>query len=184
MFDIGFWEIALIGAVALLVVGPERLPGMARTIGFWVGRIRHYVQHVKDDIEREIQVGQIKEFIDKPNEELGGLYSAVEETKKSFNEAKSAVNSVGADFESSLNEVEETANETVTNTVVSDAQTEPPLTEPAALNTEIGTVTDPDPDPGAASRADEPNDVKQSNSVNSVDVDSAPAEDEPRVGQR
>ena len=52
MFDIGFWEMTLIGVIALMVIGPERLPGLVRTVGLWVGRIRRYVAQVRDDIAR------------------------------------------------------------------------------------------------------------------------------------
>lgn len=53
MFDIGFWELLLIGLVALLVIGPERLPGAARTLGLWVRRARALVNLVRDEVERQ-----------------------------------------------------------------------------------------------------------------------------------
>ena len=55
MFEVGFWELAIIAVVALLVVGPEKLPSLARTVGLYVGKIRRMVAQVKDDIEREVQ---------------------------------------------------------------------------------------------------------------------------------
>ncbi len=65
MFDIGFWELALIGLVALLVVGPERLPKVARTAGKWIGRGRRLVQSVKADIDREIKAEELKEILER-----------------------------------------------------------------------------------------------------------------------
>jgi sec-independent protein translocase protein TatB len=53
MFDIGFWELAVIGIVALLVVGPERLPGMIKTTGQWAGRIQRLARELRTEIERE-----------------------------------------------------------------------------------------------------------------------------------
>ena len=53
MFDIGFWEIGIIAIVALLVVGPERLPGMIRTAGKWVGRGQRLAREVRSELERE-----------------------------------------------------------------------------------------------------------------------------------
>jgi sec-independent protein translocase protein TatB len=53
MFDAGFWELLVIGVLALVVVGPERLPRLARTVGLWVGRARHAFYSVRDEIERE-----------------------------------------------------------------------------------------------------------------------------------
>ncbi len=55
MFDIGFWELVLIGVVALLVVGPERLPKLARTAGLWIGRGRRMLSSVKAEIDRELK---------------------------------------------------------------------------------------------------------------------------------
>jgi len=54
MFDIGFWELGLIGVVALLVIGPERLPAVARTVGMWLGRGRRFIASVQADINQEI----------------------------------------------------------------------------------------------------------------------------------
>lgn len=61
MFDIGFSELALLFVVALIVVGPERLPGLARTVGRWVAKARRMVTDVKGEIEREIQVEEVKQ---------------------------------------------------------------------------------------------------------------------------
>ncbi len=53
MFDIGFWEIVVVGVVALLVIGPKELPVMMRTVGGWMNKTRHFVNAVKTEIERE-----------------------------------------------------------------------------------------------------------------------------------
>ena len=63
MFDIGFWEILLIFVVALIVVGPERLPGLARTAGLWVGKARRIVAEMKSEVERELQMDELKRSI-------------------------------------------------------------------------------------------------------------------------
>ena len=55
MFDVGFWELALLGVVALLIIGPERLPQAARTAGMWLGRARRMAREVKAEIDREIR---------------------------------------------------------------------------------------------------------------------------------
>ena len=65
MFDVGFWELALIGMVLLLVVGPERLPKLARTAGLWIGRGRRMLSSVKVEIDREIKAQELKEILDK-----------------------------------------------------------------------------------------------------------------------
>ncbi len=60
MFDIGFSELMVIGVVALLVIGPERLPKVARTLGHLLGRAQRYVNDVKSDINREMQLDELK----------------------------------------------------------------------------------------------------------------------------
>ena len=61
MFDIGFWEIVVIGVVALIVFGPERLPLFARRAGYWIGRIRRQVNQLRSEIEHEIAIDEIKQ---------------------------------------------------------------------------------------------------------------------------
>ena len=60
MFDIGFSELLLVGLVALLVFGPERLPGAARTAGLWVGRLKRSFSAIKTEVEREIGADEIR----------------------------------------------------------------------------------------------------------------------------
>ena len=61
MFDISFVELLLILVVALVVIGPERLPRVARTMGFWVGRARSVFNSVRRDIEREARLDELKQ---------------------------------------------------------------------------------------------------------------------------
>lgn len=65
MFDVGFWELVLVAVVALLVIGPERLPKAARVAGLWVGRARRTLTSVKDEIDREIRAQELKEILEK-----------------------------------------------------------------------------------------------------------------------
>ncbi len=65
MFDIGFWELALIFVVALLVLGPERLPRAARTVGLWIGKARQILSSVKSDIDRELRAEELKAMVNK-----------------------------------------------------------------------------------------------------------------------
>ena len=59
MFDVGFSELLVIGIVALVVIGPERLPRVARTAGILVGRLQRYVTQVKADINREMELSEL-----------------------------------------------------------------------------------------------------------------------------
>jgi sec-independent protein translocase protein TatB len=61
VFEIGFWELIVVGVVALLVVGPEKLPGLARTAGLWVGKARRMIADVKADVDRELQLEELKQ---------------------------------------------------------------------------------------------------------------------------
>ncbi|MCU7799772.1 MAG: Sec-independent protein translocase protein TatB [gamma proteobacterium symbiont of Lucinoma myriamae] len=63
MFDIGFWELSIIGIVALLVIGPERLPAVARTVGKYVGRANRFVSNIKDDISKELKDEDLKRIL-------------------------------------------------------------------------------------------------------------------------
>ena len=60
MFDIGFTELLLVGLVALVVLGPERLPGAVRTAGLWIGRIKRSFSAIKAEVEREIGADEIR----------------------------------------------------------------------------------------------------------------------------
>ncbi len=62
MFDIGFTEIFVIGVVALVVIGPERLPRVAKTVGHLFGRMQRYVSEVKADISREIELDELRKL--------------------------------------------------------------------------------------------------------------------------
>lgn len=62
MFDVGFSELIVIGIVALVVIGPERLPKVARTAGHLLGRLQRYVNDVKADINREMQLDELRKL--------------------------------------------------------------------------------------------------------------------------
>ena len=62
MFDIGASEIFVIGVVALIVIGPERLPRVAKTLGHLFGRLQRYVSEVKSDINREIELDELRKL--------------------------------------------------------------------------------------------------------------------------
>ena len=62
MFDVGFSELIVIALVALVVIGPERLPKVARTVGILLGRLQRYVNDVKSDINREMQLDELKKL--------------------------------------------------------------------------------------------------------------------------
>jgi len=93
MFDIGFSELLVIGVVALLVIGPERLPRVARTVGHLVGRMQRYVADVKADINREIELEELRKMRDSVQEAATGIESSV---KEELNKAESELNEAAA----------------------------------------------------------------------------------------
>jgi sec-independent protein translocase protein TatB len=90
MFDIGFWEICLIAVVALLVFGPEKLPGAARTAGLWVGRARRFIGTVKQDIDKELRLQEMQEAIKQSDNT--GLHELIEETKTGLSKLNQPIN--------------------------------------------------------------------------------------------
>jgi sec-independent protein translocase protein TatB len=83
MFDIGFSELIVIGLVALIVIGPERLPRVARTAGHLLGRLQRYVSDVKADINREIQLEELKKLQQQVAEQARSMEQSVNQELKS-----------------------------------------------------------------------------------------------------
>lgn len=73
MFDAGFLEMLVIGVIALLVIGPERLPGIARKVGRFIGKARAFVANTRADIERELRTEEMREMLGKQEEEIREL---------------------------------------------------------------------------------------------------------------
>ena len=66
MFDIGFLELMVVGVLGLLVLGPERLPVAARTLGLFIGKIRRTMSNFQDDLERKVRTDELKEKLKDP----------------------------------------------------------------------------------------------------------------------
>ncbi len=114
MFDIGFSELLVIAVVALIVIGPERLPKVARTLGVMLGRMQRYVNDVKSDIHREMELDELKK-----------LQASVEDS------ARDIQTSVSQELSAAENDIRG-AHQAVTD-AVSEAQAVPaPETTPAA----------------------------------------------------
>ena len=96
MFDIGFSELIVIGIVTLVVVGPERMPRVARTAGLLLGRVQRYVNGVKADISREIQLDELKR-----------LQSEMQESARSFEQSMNQeIKAIEANVQESVDSVE------------------------------------------------------------------------------
>ncbi|HBA67084.1 MAG TPA: twin-arginine translocase subunit TatB [Methylococcaceae bacterium] len=87
MFDIGFTELCMIGLVALLVIGPEKLPKVARVAGFWVGKAKNTVAKVKAEIKEELDTEELRQAV----REQSGL-EEIEQFKAEADELRQKIN--------------------------------------------------------------------------------------------
>jgi sec-independent protein translocase protein TatB len=90
MFDIGFSELIMIGLVSLLVIGPERLPKVARIAGYWIGKARNMVASVKAEIKQELQAEEIRQIL-KEQADLQEFHAAINETAEAANSIKASL---------------------------------------------------------------------------------------------
>jgi sec-independent protein translocase protein TatB len=100
MFDIGFSELLVIGLVALIVIGPERLPRVARTLGILAGRLQRYVADVKADINREVELDELRKMKDSVTQAASSIENSVQSelnsVKSELDTAESALNSAAS----------------------------------------------------------------------------------------
>jgi sec-independent protein translocase protein TatB len=118
MFDIGFSEIVVIGVVALIVIGPERLPKVARTLGHMFGRLQRYVNEVKADINREMELDELRKL-------QAQVQSAARDIEQSVTHAAHEV-------ESGVRSVETQLNEAASETPSASQSAQPAGAEPGA----------------------------------------------------
>jgi sec-independent protein translocase protein TatB len=97
MFDIGFTEMMVVAAVALIVIGPERLPKVARQAGQWITKLRRYVDDVKSDFNRQVELSELKNLRTQVEDAARSIEG---EVKESMAGAQQALDSVRSDFES------------------------------------------------------------------------------------
>jgi len=126
MFDISFSELAVIGVVALVVIGPERLPKVARTVGHLMGRAQRYVNDVKADIQREIELDEFRNLKQTMDDAAAELNTSMRETENSI---RSAGQALQADLDSAASDAKRALD---FSHKVEAAETTPAAAEPAA----------------------------------------------------
>jgi len=131
MFDMGFTELMLIGIVALVVIGPERLPGVARTAGKYFGRLKRFMTTVKADVEQELRADELRAIL--------------ADQQKELNTIKDSISGAGKEFEKDINAVSEAAE-----SLAQDLDDTPPESEAIAATEGTGhpvaeTASTPDP---------------------------------------
>jgi sec-independent protein translocase protein TatB len=124
MFDIGFSEIVVIAVVALIVIGPEKLPKTARTLGHLFGRLQRYVNDVKADINREMELDELRKL--------------QQEVKSAAREIETSVQTAARDFETSARAVESDLNAAAGAAAESPPPAAPPLVEPPVAAASAG----------------------------------------------
>lgn len=130
MFDVGFSELMVIGVVALVVVGPEKLPRVARTVGHLLGRMQRHVAEVKADISREIQLDEMRRLQSQITDSAREIESSIREQAQAFEASMQPV----------VSEVEGAGNE-IKAIVAPVVQTEPLAPDtPAAVPADVPTV--------------------------------------------
>src|SRR5881409_54417 len=93
MFDIGFSELLVIGIVALIVIGPEKLPRVARTVGHLLGRMQRYVADVKADINKEIELEELRKMRDSMQKAASDMQASVDQEMNKTAEAAFCIES-------------------------------------------------------------------------------------------
>lgn len=110
MFDMGFQEVVLIGIIALIIIGPERLPTVARNIGKYVGKMQRFVAGVKSDIASELQTDELRSMLSSQEDQIRELKSMVKETQSDLEKtAKQAQKSVSDGMDGAVAQVKDAA---------------------------------------------------------------------------
>jgi sec-independent protein translocase protein TatB len=94
MFDFSIGELGLIGVVALIVLGPERLPKVARQVGDWVGKAQRYVSQVKSDINREMELAELKKLQEEARSAAQSVQAGFSDLQSDLNKATSQLSSL------------------------------------------------------------------------------------------
>jgi len=133
MFDIGFLEMLTIGVVALVVIGPERLPEVATKVGRYVGKAQRFVRGVRSDISRELESGDLKKLIGDQKSQIDELRQMVHtatkdlesSTSTAMRDAEKSFSDMGTDVKDSLaDSSKDTASQTSSSADLTDDEEE------------------------------------------------------------
>ena len=142
MFDIGFSEIVVVAVVALIVIGPERLPKAARTLGHLFGRLQRYVNDVKSDINREMELDELRKL--------------QREVQTAATELKTSVESAAQGVQSGVREVERDLNAAGADPAPEPSTSPVPIPPPAALAEPVALPNEPGGELADAAPAEPP----------------------------
>ena len=111
MFDSGFLEMLVIGIIALMVVGPERLPGLASKAGKMVGKMKAFVANTRQDIEKELRAEEMQSMLSKQKDEISELRDMMQNSGK---ELKSEVDEASSMFSDNVKEAQTSVSDSST----------------------------------------------------------------------
>lgn len=149
MFDVGFLELVVVGVVALVVLGPEKLPGTIRTVALWIGRLRRSFNTIKQDIEREIGADEIRRQL--RNEEI------MEKFRNAQAQIKNTIKEVEQGTEEFKKNVELEARAAAGESIpTSTSAPAPAVSDSAALTADQESAVVPPASSPAAPAEDEP----------------------------
>jgi sec-independent protein translocase protein TatB len=137
VFDVGFTELMLIGIVALVVIGPERLPGVARTAGKYFGRLKRFMTTIKADVEQELRADELRAIL--------------ADQQKELNTIKDSISGAGKEFEKDIGAVTEAADSLAQDLDDTPAQSEA-VAAPESTDNSVAE-SPPAPDPAEAAPA-------------------------------
>jgi sec-independent protein translocase protein TatB len=153
MFDIGFSEIVVIGVVALVVIGPERLPKTARTVGLLFGRLQRYVNDVKADISREMELDELRRL----QREMQGAARELESTVKgAASDMAAGVRNVESELNAAAAQATGTQTQTTATQAIGTQASDSGSTAPAAPLPASAPGADASPLPAPADGSDAP----------------------------
>jgi sec-independent protein translocase protein TatB len=126
MLDFSVWELMVIGGVALVVIGPEKLPRVARTAGHLLGRFQRYVAEVKADINREIELSELKKLQSSVEDAARSIEhsvkSGVDEAEKQMKEVESQMRATTEELKQSVSDIPMPHMGTVSNAAPAGSQ--------------------------------------------------------------
>jgi sec-independent protein translocase protein TatB len=138
VFDISFTELMLIGVVALVVIGPERLPKVAKTVGHLLGRAQRYVSDVKGDIQREVELDELRKMKEEMETAARSVQTSMQQTEANLRQdLQSPVDSIKGELDGLKSDFEPQMSASSVETV---GQEHLPASAPAQI---IAPMPDP-----------------------------------------
>jgi sec-independent protein translocase protein TatB len=145
MFDVGFSELIVIAVVALIVIGPERLPRVARTVGVLLGRAQRYVNDVKIDIQREVNLEELKNI-------QSTFQEAAKSVEQSVNQVGQELQAAGESLNRSVSGLDERSSEAAAPAVAAASAAVADAPD-AGAQMELGLESRPGAEPAPVSKA-------------------------------